>query len=487
MGGFLPRTRVRLLAAGMLTAALVASAAATPARAQEQPLAQACAEVEIVPGTCSGATKLAERAAAECRRRGLVPDESCTGPMGRRVVRSEVKAHESSWLHRTLAFQYELGNALPLRDAPWAGTHNSFNSPSEETTLSSTDSNQQLSITDQLRIDMRSLELDVHWNRSPRSGGEPAPVVCHARGASEFHAGCTTERLLPELLAEIAAWLRAHDDQVLLLYVEDNVDTAEGYDPTARVLGEGLRDANGKSLIYKPPSGGACTDLPLDLTRDEVLDAGRQVLIVSGCGQGAAWRGLVFDWNDVEVEERNHGYRDRPTCDQDPDGDGRPSISPGEYASKLVRYYEDSTWLSQAASNVGLASPDQGLSPEVTRRLVRCGVELIGFDQILPTDGRLEALAWSWARNEPSRSDGCAIQRGDGRWVSRRCTKVHQVGCRRADGRWAVTLAAVQRAAAGAACRNVSGTPALPRSGAQNAALREAARAAGADVVWLGI
>jgi hypothetical protein len=477
--------RARILAAALATGALLAVGAPTSASAQT--LDQVCRDAELVPGTCSGITKLSERAAAECRRRGLVADESCTGPMGRRVVRQEVKAHESSWLHRTLGFQYELGNGVPLRDAPWVGTHNSFNSTSEEPTLSHTDSNQQLSLTDQLRIDIRSLELDVHWNPSVHAGGQPAPVVCHAQGKDQLHAGCTTERLLPEVLAEVATWLRAHDDQVLLLYVEDAVDTAEGYEPTAKALGEGLRDEKGKSLIYKPPSGGACADLPLSLTRDQVLDAGRQVVMVSGCGQGAGWRGLVFNWGNVEVEERNHGYRDHPVCDQDPDGDGHPDVARDVYAAKLVRYYEDSTWVTQVASNAGQATPDDGLSPETTRAMMRCGVDLIGFDQILPTDGRLDALAWSWAPNEPSRAGHCAIQRSDGRWIARRCTKRQQAGCRRADGRWIVTLSSIPASAATAACRQLSGKPALPRTGAENEALRQAATAAGATGVWLPV
>ncbi len=471
--------------------ALVACAAfAAPASAQLPSLDQACADAQVVPSTCAGVTKLSERAAAECRRLGLVPDESCTGPMGRRVIRSEVKAHGSSWLHRTLAFQYDLANPLPLRDAPWLGTHNSFNSPESEQTVSSTDSNQQLSLADQLRIDIRSLELDVHWNPSVRANGAAAPVVCHARGRGELHAGCTTERLLPEVLAEINAWLRAHDDQVLLLYVEDHVDTPEGYGPTSQALGEGLRDENDKSMIYKPPSGGGCSGLPLSLTRDAVLAAGRQVILVtSGCSDSSssAWRGLVHDWDGVEVEERNHGYRDHPTCDQDPDGDGRPDFARDVYASKMVRYYEDSTWIARAAEPAGIASPDDGLTPEVTRRMVRCGVDLIGFDQILPTDGRLAAAAWSWAKNEPSSAGDCAIQREDGRWISRRCTKRHQAACRKADGRWVVTLASVPQSAATAACRQLSAKPALPRTGAENAALRDAAAKAGADSIWLPV
>ena len=424
--------RVRSLAAAAAMAAALGAGAAGGAHAQS--LDQACRDAEQVPGTCIGISKLAERASAECRRAGRGDDESCVLPMSRRVIRNDVKRHESSWLHDTLAFQYELANTVPFRDAPWIGTHNSFNSTSEEPSLSHTDSNQQLSLTDQLRIDVRSLELDVHWTQSPRAGGQAAPVVCHGRGRGEMHAGCTSERLLGDVLDEIATWLRAHPDQVLLLYVEDNVDTTEGYAPTARLLDERLRSKDGRSLIYKPPAGGACADLPLSATRADVLARRAQVVIVSGCGEGAAWRGLVFDWNDVEVESRARGYRDHPTCDQDPDGDGKPQFGRDVYAAKLVRYFEDSTWVSPTASLVGLGSTDDGLTPETVERMARCGVDLLGFDHLAAGGDRHDALVWSWARGEDVDAP-CALQRpSDGRWDARPCQQRRRFVCREADG-----------------------------------------------------
>jgi hypothetical protein len=474
----IPQFRRRWPAAAAAAGALLL--AGLPASASAQTAADdACRQAELVPGSCVGGDKLAERAAAECRRAGG-PDESCAPPLGHRVIRKQVAAYEGSWLQRTLRFQYALGNAVPFRDAPWIGTHNSFNSTSESPSLSHTDSNQQLSLTDQLRLDVRSLELDVHWNPSPRANGQPAPVVCHARGREELHAGCTTERLLGETLDEIVTWLRAHRDQVLLLYIEDNVDTPEGYDPTAAVLDARLRDAKGRSLVYRPPAGGGCSDLPLSATRADVVASGAQVVMVSGCGSGAAWRGLVWDWNDVEVEGGNDGYRDAPTCDQDPDGDGKPEFDRELYATKMIRFFEDSTWLSATVGGEG-----EGLTPEVTGRMIRCGVDLFGFDQLLPEDGRLEALAWSWAPNEPSGAGDCTIQRSDGRWIARRCTKRHPAACRRPDGRWLVTLRTGPAASASGACHQRSAKHAVPRTGAENEALRQAARAAGATGVWL--
>ena len=64
--------------------------------------------------------------------------------------------------------------------------------------------------------------------------------------------------------------------------------------------------------------------------------------------------------------------------------------------------------------------------------MTRCGVDLFGFDQLLPGDGRLAALVWSWAPDEPARR-GCAIQRADG-WRSVRCRSHRASACEARGG-----------------------------------------------------
>src|SRR3954471_18438243 len=113
---------------GALTLAIAAVAAA-PAHAGE--VDAACRANAAPAPVCVGAEKLGERASAECRRLGATPDEQCVLPLGHRVIRRAVDDYESSWTHRALAFQYALGRDVPLSDAPWIGTHNSFNSTSE--------------------------------------------------------------------------------------------------------------------------------------------------------------------------------------------------------------------------------------------------------------------------------------------------------------------------------------------------------------------
>jgi hypothetical protein len=450
---------------------LVVGVLAAPGVAGAGDVDDACRANGGSASMCVGTQKAGERVSAECRRLGAAPDEQCVVPIGHRVIRREVDAYESSWTHRALGLQSALGDDVTFNDAPWIGTHNSFNSTTEFPTASHTDSNQQLSLVDQLRIDMRKLEIDVHWTPSPWAGGAPAPVVCHGRGADQLHAGCTTERLFGDTMAPVAAWLRAHPREVLLLYLEDHLGGTAGEDATARVL----NDTFG-SLIYRPRGGASCTALPLGLTRRDVRHAGAQVVVVSGCGSGAGWRGAVFDWNPAHVETSTHGYG----------ADCSPRDFPRSiYDTRLVRYYEDSTWLS-ATVDGGPGYYDAGVTAQAAERMTRCGVDLIDFDQILPDDGRLAAVVWAWAREEPRRQGGeCAAQGTDGRWRARPCPLLLPAACRRPDGSWTVVPNPVRFALATRACRARAARFAVPRTGYENERLR-AARGATAGDVWLG-
>jgi hypothetical protein len=441
------------------------------------PVQQRCDEVdEQLSAFCRGGEQLISALLAACRYAG-VPDEFCTTPISPHVSRAAVDRYQGSWVHRALGLQYELADDMGMRNLPWVGTHNSFNSTAEMgPTLSDTDSNQQLSVVDQLRIDVRSIELDLHWFSRPQDGGFEV-VVCHGEEPDRYNAGCTVEKTLGAVLDEIVAWLRAHPDQVLMLYLEDDMDVKDGHDAAGAILESKLG-----GFIYHPPGREArCVPLPLDLSRDQIRAAGKQVFVVSGCGSAGAWRTVVFDWSSRQ-EERPVGYTDYPQCG--------PDVTRAQYDSKLIRYYEDSTGVTAGAAATGAdedAKRDEGLTPQTAARLVRCGIDLTGFDQLLPDDGRLEAMVWSWARNQPSaRGGNCAIQRLDARWEVRSCRQRHRVACRSPDGRWRVTRRRMRANAARERCRNVAGRRhAVPRTGYEGQLLRDAMRRVRARTVWL--
>ncbi|MBA2348826.1 MAG: hypothetical protein H0V81_11080 [Solirubrobacterales bacterium] len=452
--------RRRLLALPLAT--LSALAALTGNAAAQAPISQASCEMGGgTPAICVGLGKLGDRIAAECRRLAIA-DATCAQAAGRRVIRSEISTFERSPLARTLAFQSQLGDVLGLRDATFAGTHNSFNETAEAPTVSHTDSNQQLDLTDQLRLGMRSLELDVHWLPSPRAAGAFAPVLCHGTGP----VGCSTERLLVDRLPEITRWLEDNPRAVILLYLEDQIDDPAGYETSAKVV----REAFGERL-YTPASPG-CTNLPLDLTRNQVRAAGRQVVVVGDCGTGA-WQGVSHAWpGSVRFESGPEAYQDYPACGGEKANEAR---------ARILRYFEDSTFLS-AATGIG-STPDPGLTPERVRQMDRCGTNLLGFDQLVPGDPRLAALAWSWVDGPPAAGDPtCTVRRADGRWESRSCRTRNRPSCLRADGSWFVLDKTTARNPAGRACRRAGGLFRSPRTAFQNQLLSDAA---GAGETWI--
>jgi len=206
------------------------------------------------------------------------------------------------------------------------------------------------------------------------------------------------------------------------------------------------------------------------LTRDAVLAAGQQVVLV-GSQFGTEWDARFFDWRrnyGAGAYEVEYGPEDFSSCASQP------------FGSRFVRFFEDSTFLSSA---IAPQDPPGELDAALTRRLVACGINLFGFDQLLPDDARLAALAWSWAPGETA-GKGCATQRpDDGRWERTSCARKRPAACRTASGGW-TTTAGTQERKAETKCADLGATYATPRSFAENAALR---RAAGGERVWLSI
>ncbi|WP_199223836.1 hypothetical protein [Paraconexibacter algicola] len=426
----------------VVAVALLLAPATAPAQA---PAPTGCAALSPIALPCVALQKVAEAASA------FAPD---------------LAAYRASWEHRAAVFQSRLGDRLPLREATFVGTHNSFNAVAAGLTLSHADSNQRMTLVQQLDADVRSLELDLHL-----VGGRVR--VCHGRGRDELHLGCTSESGLAEVLAPVAAWLRTNPDEVLLLYLEDHVEDAQAYAGVVRTLTEQLR-------IHRPDpariSEKGCATLPLDLTRRAIRAGGAQVVVVGDCAAG--WGSVVHEWRSVHVESGSTArYRPFPACDA--------TYPRAVYGQKIVRYFEDSTLVATVVDPTTPSVDPDALTPEKVRAMTACGVTLLGLDQLTPTDGRLAATLWSWAPGEPGRRDGCARTDADGRWVAAPCAERRRAACAR-DGRWTLTRRAAPYAQAAGACRASArrGTArfALPLSANANAELH---RRTGGTPVWI--
>ena len=477
------KLRAGLLATTMAVA-LLPFAAATPAAAQAgDDIVEACAPLADVPELgirfCGGVERGLWLAAQHCRRVSGLESSACPSIDGRQIDEAAMQAFEEGWVATALDLQRDLDLDVPLTDSLILHTHNSANSTAYDPSFTTNDPNQVVTITDQLRLGIRGIEIDVHW--APQPSGDPAqgfrtPVQCHGEAvptpAGTIHGGCSVDQPLPDLLDELRAWLDRPEnaDEFVLLYLENALDD----DPVAHDAAAEAIEASLGDLVHRPQAGGGCQDLPIDRSKNQLTADGARVLITGNCGPGA-WTDLVFQrgpaWNE---SGGTTDYLSGSDCDTE-----RAEL---DYDNRFIRRWEDSTFLSL------MANGGSYISPEVAAALVRCGVNLPGLDQLHPGDDRLPAFVWSWREQEPGADPAraCAAQGTDTRFGALDCERSLPVACRTATGEWAVTTAAVPWADGDLACiAEGHASAGVPANGWDNQLLRRAAPASATDV-WLG-
>ena len=260
------------------------------------------------------------------------------------------------------------------------------------------------------------------------------------------------------------------------LYLENQLDK----DPQAHRQASATIEEIIGDLVLRPPPGtgdGTCADAPMDGSRQDVLDAGKQIVIVGDCGPGP-WGTWVHERGPLWNESSHDGSYPEPGPDAcDPDRAER------DYDANFIRHWEDLTFLTAMVD--GGSDP---ITPEVTNAMVRCGVDMIGFDELGPDDGRLEALVWSWAPDEPSLEPGleCAARGTDGRFRMDGCSTVRPFSCRTAAGDWVVPESTGPWGDGEAVCAAAGASFTVPPTGWENERLGAVAASA-TEGVWIPI
>jgi hypothetical protein len=459
---------------------------------------------EHLERVCKSAEQVLYGLASACREQANLPAQFCALFSGDLIAPAEIVQYEKNWTARALQLQRKLGDGVAFHDAEFPATHNSFNwtTANNPPTVSGSDPNQKYSIPDQLRMGIRSIEVDVHW--MPGIHGSAAtqfrePMVCHG---NTDHAGCTYERPLADVLNELRDnWLDLHPDQVIILYLEEHLDeqidqipsaTTVPFDTTADLIESLLGAGSARDLLFRPAAhGSTCDDdtLPIatthswiDVTRQQILDAGKQVLIFTGsCGSGSKWPALVHN------KDAHGGVHYRETSESDYAGFAYPAcqaadgaFSATEYATKWTRFFEDSTWLSAMVNG-----PSVPINAAQVHEMMRCGVNMPSLDQVEPSDARLPAFVWSWRQGEPQdlATRNCARHAADGRFVADDCSAPLPAACVNPANPRDWKLGAT--AAWGASSCPVGYVFATPRTGNYNESLKQAKAAAGVTDVWL--
>ncbi len=335
----------------------IALSALTAAFGLTAPSARAASAHDVVDGcrtavgtvpqvgerSCRSVEQILRGNANGCRNLGL--DDTCAVLDGREAGASHVNKYAKTWTHRALTLQRALDDDVPFARSMMLHTHNSFNSAVyAPPTVTNQDPNQIYSIFDQLQMDIRAIEMDVHWAPSAygtSKTGYQAVTLCHGQVQAGVHIGCSIDRPLEFGLAELRNWLKRAENrnEVVLLYLENNLDdNVMAHD----LVGAALQRSLG-NLVARPPADKPCAPLPTSTTPAALRAAGHRVIIVGNCGPGA-WGSWVFERGD------NKNWVESGSGP----GDDYPGLKTGCAAERkrvgsgraIVRWYEDSTWLT---------------------------------------------------------------------------------------------------------------------------------------------
>lgn len=311
----------------------------------------------------------------------------------------------ASWQNQALQKQNKLDINLPLGQASFLYTHNSFNSSAYANLGSYWDPNHVLPLVGQLDMGVRAIELDIHWTAT--DSGNKQIQLCHG---TDTHTGCSIfDRRFADGIKEVNSWLRQSQNrqEVLMIYLEDHLDGH--YDEAINIMQQYFAE-----LVYKP---AGCQGIPQNISKADVLAAGKQVLLIGGNCATSNWSNYVFNgvWST-----KNGSFSGYPSCTVD-------GMSAEQVKNKLVRIYEDSTNLTE-----WFGDHNQSITPQVMADAVKCGLGIVGAEPLTEYDSRMAAAIWSWAEGEPNNYNGnenCAVLNADGRFNDVNCENTYAFAC----------------------------------------------------------
>ncbi|KAL3139980.1 hypothetical protein ABBQ38_004267 [Trebouxia sp. C0009 RCD-2024] len=411
-------------------------------------------------------------------------------------------------LQKAIATQLELSRRLPLCYASLIGTHNSGISLADGYgNLDSTyqhyfrwiswlasdaylqTNNQYLSLTDQMNLGVRIVELDTHFFdgdlRIAHCGGFHsaldrlvtalnvlAKLLHHPIQWDSETIGCqpslssipaAEQRTLLTAMQELADWLALPQNQqeFLIVFFDDQMDLA-AWDMVPALLNL-TQSVFPLETIFTPPElvliGGVWPSM------DELVARGKRVMFVSGADYGLAMNTVIFTKDGTVCGWREPPLRHfvgEPICSVETNG-----TFPADGATLSGELYRVTTCELQygpmncdfvwGATNEPLL--DEVSLPEVTR----CGLNSPSPDSLTPE--RAAAMIWTWADGHPydpyldlsqaaqlwsmlqdvlraafggtdTKAECGAISTQDGRWRALKCSRGIPTACRGPAGEW---------------------------------------------------
>eukprot|EP00736_Rhodelphis_marinus_P012085 Rmarinus@m.9399 len=399
-------------------------------------------------------------AGLDCDRRILCNGEMCMDVCEPGTVRVD------PWLKVALSTQRSLQRDRPLFLTDLPGTHNSaislaygmgIEAASMATLLSEpypdahqvAIANQRISLTDQLNLGVRHVELDIHkydklrdvrvchWETPPSAVAEMMAAYEDAYGPLDYdiaNIGCEDHQkpLFAELLGEVRAWLElpGNENEFVIVLLDNRA--YDNYDEVLSVIEEVVGD-----VLYRPADCAACDkENPTAFWRTEseedLVARGFRLLLENNRD---SWfddpQTASYFFPTSWMQFHPHRFSAHPICLID-------DVSPVDTRNSLK-------WNTDAPNvpHVMFRGLDGSLTigpayegrkdyfPLDIAHMLECGVQLQAVDQLNPDMAR--TFVWSWSDGIlPEEGECAALARGNGRWYGRDCDeKLHVAVCRK--------------------------------------------------------
>ncbi|CAI5719384.1 unnamed protein product [Hyaloperonospora brassicae] len=354
------------------------------------------------------------------------------------------------WLESTLAYQRNLAFSGPICLAQLPASHNSAitladgfgnrdqlfnkNLDADKPWSYLLTNNQVLSLTDQLDIGIRFVEIDVHFFlndvRNGHCGALKMPTVIESietlgktlgnYGVFSWGAellGCfpsisgikaSEQPMTQDSLDEVKAWIKAHPTEFVVVYMDT------GHDMTRLdklgAMDTLLIDTFGDLLVPTKALDKLAKDEWTGGSIKGFVKAGYRVLALANSKTASAYK--LHDMctsQDLKVEHVD----DMPDRKRQIDG-----LTVYSGTSWIRTWGEQLRYISLSATGKFTRELPVFLNAESIPKFLRWNINLIALDNV--DVAKMAAYVWSWAINEPSITEKGAsvLMNKHGRWVT---------------------------------------------------------------------
>jgi len=361
-----------------------------------------------------------------------------------------------TWLQEVMYSQIHLQDDVPLNWRTTLGTHNTYNAlpygyglpqdyldalvkainPNWQVVIA----NQEVSMTDQLNIGIRFMELDVHWIAD-------ALRLCHAGGVHlekfdeliEYLENITGQVIYFDSetlgcwnwsrefnlgLTEINNWLQVPENrnEFLVLYTDYQDDLLNwGKGPLVignytEIFGDSIFTQQEWQALY--PDGSWPTS-------HELIGMGKRVIICASDFGDQDPDNVLFDRDNCWQENSQSDTTGYPNCTES-------GYAPGPNTGLMSLVRDDALYYGPFWNG----SDGGRLNASTIPPLAKCAFSFINPDELDPDTAAY--VIWSWDQNQPAQIVDnvkyCTKLKGTGsvgRWATALCSEKHYSACLR--------------------------------------------------------